>query len=193
LQARRVLLLIGIVMLLVVVAASLVPPPQDGRNEGSEEDEPAGAVEPPPASPATDAGAAEVTFRARPSDQEDEAANPRGSEDGASQSGDQANREGRNEASRERTAAPTRKSQTRTVDVGERVVLTVATPNPGGVEVEGLGRLQVAAPGAPAVFDLFTDAPGRYDVIYTPAKGNARVLGTLVVGGSSPTDTRDGQ
>ncbi len=84
--------------------------------------------------------------------------------------------------------SPARASKTQTVQLDERVIVTVAVPKPGRVELDGLGRLQTTAPGTPAVFDLFTDRLGRFPVLYTPAEGDDRVVGTLVV-----ERARDGQ
>ena len=57
------------------------------------------------------------------------------------------------------------------VPLDERVVVTVAADEPGQVELEGLGRLEPVVPGTPAVFDLFTDVPGRFPVVLTPVDG----------------------
>ncbi len=158
-------------MLLAVAAASLVPPPEDvgdDRPEGSGERTEAA----PALGPAGDA--IEVEFRAGPSE-EDRSAGP-GRASGAS---------------RGRDRGETRASKTRSVELGKRVIVSVTTPRPGGVELEGLGRLQAAAPGAPTVFDLFTDSPGRFDVLYTPADGDERVVGTLVVAHGAAAATSD--
>jgi hypothetical protein len=155
LQARRLPLVIGTVMLLAVVAASLVPPPEEAKNDGASGEDRTETVEPAPTSPA-DPGAVDVKFDAVRSK----------------------DRPGR--AERRQSSAQT--SKTQTVQLEERVTVTVTVPKPGRVELEGLGLLQTTTPGTPALFDLFTDRAGRFAVLYTPAEGDDRVVGTLVVG-----------
>jgi hypothetical protein len=83
----------------------------------------------------------------------------------------------------------------RTVDVGldERVVLTVEAKEAGEVELEGLGRILNVDPTAPAVFDLFTDNQGFFDVIYTPVEGGERTVASVRVGPATPPGERDGR
>lgn len=71
--------------------------------------------------------------------------------------------------------------RTEAVAGGSHVVVTVRASRPGQVELEGLGRLAPVARGTPAVFDLFTDRSGSFDVVYLPTEGESRRLGTLVV------------
>lgn len=70
---------------------------------------------------------------------------------------------------------------TENVETGERVIVTVEAGEPGEVELQGLGRIQPVEPGTPAVFDLFTDSTGRFEVVYEPVEGPSRAVGTLVV------------
>ena len=65
--------------------------------------------------------------------------------------------------------------------VGAHVVLRVTAAVAGNVEIPGLGLLQAIAPGAPAVFDLLTRRPGRYDVTLVNVAGERTKLGTLAV------------
>jgi hypothetical protein len=71
---------------------------------------------------------------------------------------------------------------TETVESEAHVIVTVEAPRAGEVELAGLGRIASVAPRTPATFDLFTDRPGRFPVLYMPAGGGERRLGTLVVG-----------
>jgi hypothetical protein len=74
---------------------------------------------------------------------------------------------------------------TETVESGAHVIVTVEAPQPGEVELADLGRIAPVAPRTPATFDLFTDRPGRFPVLYTPVRDGERRLGTLVVESSS--------
>jgi hypothetical protein len=76
------------------------------------------------------------------------------------------------------------KPQARLVERDSHVIVTVEGPGPGEVELAGLGRIAPVGPQTPATFDLFTDRPGRFPVLYMPAAGGERRLGTLVVGQS---------
>ncbi len=142
-------------MLLAVVAASLVPPPEEAQENGGSGEDQTETIEPAPSSPAGPAGAVEVKFD-------------------AVRSTDSRRRT-------ERGQRPGPASKTQAVQIDERVVVTVAVPKPGRVELEGLGLLQTTTPGTPALFDVFTDRAGRFAVLYTPAEGDDRVVGTLVV------------
>jgi hypothetical protein len=81
----------------------------------------------------------------------------------------------------------------RTVDVelNQRVVLTVEAKEPGEVELEGLGRILNVDPTAPAVFDIFTDSRGLFDVIYTPVEGGERTVASVRVG-PAPSEPESG-
>jgi hypothetical protein len=68
------------------------------------------------------------------------------------------------------------------IELEERVVLTVEAKEPGEVELEGLGRILNVGPTAPAVFDLFTDRRGLFDVIYMPVEGGERTVASVRVG-----------
>ena len=69
----------------------------------------------------------------------------------------------------------------RDVRRGARVVVRVQAGTPGDVEIAGLGLIQPAAPGAPAVFDLIATRPGRYDVSLRAVAGESIPIGTLAV------------
>ena len=73
------------------------------------------------------------------------------------------------------------KPHTEQVEPDAHVIVTVEAPRPGEVELAGLGRIAPVAPPTPGTFDLFTDRPGRFPVLYIPAGGGERRLGTLVV------------
>ena len=84
-------------------------------------------------------------------------------------------------------SAPPREPPTETAGSGEHVVLTVTARRPGEVFLDGLGRVESVGPGTPAVFDLFTDSTGEFDVLYAPVEGSERTIGTLaVVAGDAP-------
>jgi hypothetical protein len=74
--------------------------------------------------------------------------------------------------------------RTRTVSAGTRVTLEVRVPDSGQVSLEGFGLNTPAEPGTPAVFDVLTERPGRYELTFTPIAGAARPAGTLAVSGS---------
>lgn len=74
------------------------------------------------------------------------------------------------------------------VELGTHAVVTVEAPKPGEIELAGLGRIAPVERRTPATFDLFTDRPGRFRVVYTPVRGPEQRVGTLVVGGAQPTD-----
>ena len=64
---------------------------------------------------------------------------------------------------------------------GEAATIEVAVPESGTVEIPDLGLTAAADPVTPARFDVFPP-PGRYELLFTPSKGDqARPAGTLVV------------
>lgn len=69
----------------------------------------------------------------------------------------------------------------REIFVGQHAVVEVAVREPGQVELAGLGLLQPARPGTPAVFDLLPAATGRHEVRFRPPGGTPRRAGVLVV------------
>lgn len=69
----------------------------------------------------------------------------------------------------------------RSVPLEAHVIVTVDAPASGEVELEGLDLLQPVEPRTPAVFDLFTDRAGSFDVLYTPVEDETRRIGTLTV------------
>lgn len=72
-------------------------------------------------------------------------------------------------------------SPTETAGSGEHVIVTVTSRDPGQVSLDGLGLVQSVGPRTPAVFDLFTDRTGEFDVLYEPVVGGERRVGTLAV------------
>ena len=67
------------------------------------------------------------------------------------------------------------------VRAGEAVTLQVPVPDPGLVELLGLGLSSPAEPLTPARFELLIDDPGVHRVRFTPAGSDApRYLGRLV-------------
>ena len=70
--------------------------------------------------------------------------------------------------------------QVRRLGAGRPVTVAVKVPDPGQVEIEGLGLSAPAEPLTPARFEVLERRPGRYDVRFTPAKGGEpRSAGTL--------------
>lgn len=134
-QARRVLLLLGIVLLLTAAATSFVPVPDEDPGG----DEPSRSEAEPPAALPDSADPVVVDFRSG------------------------------NEPQEERVRP----------DV--RVVVTVNVDQPGEVELEGLGLVESGAPSTPAVFDLFTDRSGRFEVVHRPVEGGEKPIGALTV------------
>lgn len=88
-------------------------------------------------------------------------------------------------------SAPPREPPTETAGSDERVIVTVTARRPGEVFLDGLGRVESVAPRTPAVFDLFTDSTGEFDVRYAPVEGGERTIGTLVVGAGDPSAAAD--
>lgn len=66
-------------------------------------------------------------------------------------------------------------------ELGDRVLLSVETSEPGQVTVGGLGRLAPSGPNTPASFDLLLDRAGDYEVVLTGSNGNSSVLARLAV------------
>jgi cytoskeletal protein RodZ len=65
---------------------------------------------------------------------------------------------------------------------GEAATLEVTVDQPGSVEIPGLGLSTSADHLTPARFDLLTNQPGRYELLFTPAGAEAAVAaGRLVV------------
>ena len=68
----------------------------------------------------------------------------------------------------------------RRVDLGTRVIVTVASPAGGEATIPGLGRIDTVTPFAPAHFDLLLSRPGSYDVAFAAPNEPPTVVGTLV-------------
>lgn len=172
-QTRRVLLLFAVGLLLATAAASLVPVPQDaGQTEGEE-----------PAPTTEEAGSpddepTQVRLSAT-GDADDEP--PAGGEDGQSPSAGGERPPGGEDGASGSGEADTAQRPTETVPSGERVIVRVSAREPGQASIEGLGLIEAVGPRTPAVFDLFTDRPGEFDVLYTPIGGQERRLGTLAI------------
>jgi hypothetical protein len=65
---------------------------------------------------------------------------------------------------------------------GEAATLEVTVNQPGSVEIPGLGLSTSADHLTPARFDLLTNQPGRYELLFTPAGAEAaEAAGRLVV------------
>jgi hypothetical protein len=70
----------------------------------------------------------------------------------------------------------------RRLEAGRPATVTVNVPAPGLVELKGLGLSSAAEPLTPARFDVLEEDPGRYEVSFTPTKGDeARRAGPLRV------------
>jgi hypothetical protein len=65
---------------------------------------------------------------------------------------------------------------------GRAATVSVRVPEPGDVELAGLGLSAAAEPLTPARFDVLAPRGGRYDVRFTPARGGeTRTIGVLRV------------
>jgi hypothetical protein len=82
-----------------------------------------------------------------------------------------------------RFSAGDRAARTRRLEAGRAATVVVEVEADGQAEIAGLALIQPAAPETPARFDVLTDEPGVYPVVFTPAASGVRVrAGTLVVG-----------
>ena len=73
-------------------------------------------------------------------------------------------------------------NRSKKLPAGVAATIEVDVPEPGLVEIPGLGLTAAADPDTPARFDVFTPRPGRYELLFTPAKDDrAKPAGTLVV------------
>ena len=89
-------------------------------------------------------------------------------------------REDRSGASELKLPGP-RGTRSVVVHTGEAATLDVSVPEPGTVELVGLGLSSAAEPLTPARFDLLIEDPGVHAVRFTPAAdGLPRVLGRIV-------------
>jgi hypothetical protein len=174
-QARRVLLLFAVGLLLATAAASLVPVPQDAEQTESEQPEP---TTEDTGSPEDERIQVRFSATARSGDDEprvraEEGPSPQGHGQPPAQS-----ETGEDDAADE---ADARERSTETVPSGERVIVRVSASAPGQASIEGLGLIEPVGPRTPVVFDLFTDQPGEFEVLYTPVDGPPRRLGTLAI------------
>lgn len=69
----------------------------------------------------------------------------------------------------------------RTIEAGERAVVTVAVDDRGQVAIAGLGLVQAAEPGTPARFDVLASRAGRYEVTFRPVEGEPVRIGIIEV------------
>ena len=82
-----------------------------------------------------------------------------------------------------RFRAGDRPAGTRRVQPGRAATVVVEVKADGQAEIKGLALTQPAAPETPARFDVLTDEPGVYPVVFTPVASGVRTrAGTLVVG-----------
>jgi hypothetical protein len=65
------------------------------------------------------------------------------------------------------------------VEEGDLLSLTVRSDEAGAVELRELGALRAIAPEAPVVFDVLTAVPRSHPVVFTPAGGAERTVGTV--------------
>ena len=153
----RRILLLFAIGLVVTAAAASLVPVPDAAREGDE----VGQPEPDGAGSVDDA-AVEVRFSA----------------DAPARPADVA----------ERGERPARvEPPTETAGSNEHVIVTVTSRDPGQVSLDGLGLIEPVGPRTPAVFDLFTDSTGDFDVLYTPVEGSERRIGTLAVVAGAPS------
>ena len=72
--------------------------------------------------------------------------------------------------------------EVRELPVGRAANVVVSVDSAGQVELPGLGDIRPAEPSTPASFDIFTNQPGSFPVIFHPAAGgHTERLGTLRV------------
>jgi hypothetical protein len=72
--------------------------------------------------------------------------------------------------------------KTSRLEAGRSASVEVAVVEPGQVTIPQLGLTAAADPLTPARFDVLVNAPGRYEVEFTPSAGDeTRSAGTLVV------------
>jgi hypothetical protein len=65
---------------------------------------------------------------------------------------------------------------------GDAATVDVAVSEAGTVEIPDMGLSSAADPVTPARFDVLATRPGRYELIFIPARGErARPAGSLVV------------
>jgi hypothetical protein len=64
---------------------------------------------------------------------------------------------------------------------GSRVSIEVFVPRPGDVTIPRLGLRRSGDALAPPRLDLLAPASGRYEVVFEPVRGPARVVGRIAV------------
>ena len=77
--------------------------------------------------------------------------------------------------------------RTRRLAAGRPATIVVRVDAVGQAELRGLGLVQPALPDTPARFELLTDEPGRYPVVFIPSSTDVKTrAGTLVVYAPDP-------
>jgi len=72
--------------------------------------------------------------------------------------------------------------EVRELPVGRAATVVVNVDSAGQAELPGLGDIRPAEPSTPASFDVFTNQPGSFSVIFHPAGGGpSERVGTLRV------------
>ena len=72
--------------------------------------------------------------------------------------------------------------EVRDLQVGRAATVVVNVDSAGQAELPGLGDIRPAEPATPASFDVFTNQPGSFPVIFHPAGGgHTERVGTLRV------------
>jgi hypothetical protein len=77
---------------------------------------------------------------------------------------------------------PGGRREVRELPVGRAATVVVGVHSAGQAELPGLGDIRPAEPSTPASFDIFTNQPGSFPVIFHPAGGGrTERVGTLRV------------
>jgi hypothetical protein len=72
--------------------------------------------------------------------------------------------------------------ESRKLPAGEAATVEVAVTQPGSVDIPDMGLSSAADPVTPARFDVLATRPGRYRLVFTPARGEQpEPAGSLVV------------
>jgi hypothetical protein len=83
---------------------------------------------------------------------------------------------------REPVSLDAAKDESRRLRAGSAATVEVSVTEPGSVEIPGLGLSAEADPLTPARFEVFPSEPGDYEIVFTPAAGDAgEPAGRLVV------------
>jgi hypothetical protein len=72
--------------------------------------------------------------------------------------------------------------EARKLEAGQAATVVVEVAEPGNVEIPDMGLTAPADPVTPARFDVLASRPGRYPLVFTPARGEEpEPAGSLVV------------